>query len=755
MKIRKSKARQGKDRPSARAYHDISPAYPGHSRAKAPPRAYRGDSIGVMATGFDAYGYPLVQEFRLPAPFQLVPARRYGKTPRRARAVIQPMKIATSASVAQRGPSLPKVSVAKRKPTPNVPAAPESLPRKYKFCVTEGENGFFARFRDPNHPQHGAAVEIGECNADENGMMICEVFFGRKYGASWDWSGEWSGGWEGSWGGGGSAGGSGSGSGSGGGQPDDGPTHHPSEDDGPSPRPSPHTQLHQGPLNPPRLPPNKELHQGPLDPSPSDPPIYAPICDDPSADKEPIPQDCCVKLLDDGSAQIVCAGSAYDLLVVQVVTMADINGTPIASIQHPDLPGGGARLPICEPVEEDPEERICCIEEDTGMIVCPRGVDFSLAGQKVPLEYIEFVDDGPSGKRVAQLICGSIENIDPSMRAEDSVLDAMYNICIELGGYKFLVCERGDRPTIPGDRPKIPGDRPSIPGDRPQQPQQPEQPKPEIPRFPDICCYDPSTGTLVCEGTPFHNLPVSVVTQSEINGQIIVSVESERLPGGGARVPLCPPEPEIPTPMPDECCVVESSAGLTLVCEPGDHPYNGLDVTNDAKCFDTPDGRMCAVQFTDENGRVTTIEAPACPPPKEDIPLAPAPDIPPPPDQIVPPSPAPKIPPPKPKPTRPVQECDPETWKKMIQAPKKLTKCNQEWLKMMEIFKKNPGYVRPGRRYSMVMSIARGSAEPGSKRPGRIYGMGIPPESTENSTSPQFTKKRWPGLRVGQRKMPR
>jgi len=742
MKTRKSEARRrGVKKSRGRAYHDISPQLPMHAKA---PRAYKGDSLGAMATGFDAYGYPVVQEFRLPAPFKLVHSRRYGKTPPRARAVIQPMKIATSASVAQRNLSLPKVNGAKKKPTPNVPAAPDNLPRRYQFCVTEGANGFFARFRDPSHPQHGAAVEIGECNADENGMMICEVFFGRKYGASWEWSGEWSGGWEGSWGGGGSAGGSGSGSGSGGegGRPsgpiDDGPTHHPSEDDGPSPRPSPHTQLHQGPLNPPRLPPNKELHQGPLEPSPSDPPIYAPICDDPSADKEPIPEDCCVKLLDDGSAQIVCAGSAYDLLVVQVVTMADINGTPIASVQHPDLPGGGARLPICEPVEEDPEERICCIEEDTGLIVCPRGVEFPLAGQKVPLEYIEFVDDNVSGKRIAQIICGDIQALDPSVRAEDPVLEAMYNICAELGGYKFLVCERGDRPSIP-----------SIPGDRPQRPREPEQPKPEIPRFPDICCYDPSTGTLICEGTPYHNLPVNVVTESEIDGRIIVSVQSDRLPGGGARVPLCPPSPEIPTPMPDECCVVESSAGLTLVCEPGEHPYNGLDVTNNAKCFDTPDGRMCAVQFTNEDGRVITIEAPACPPPEEKIPPAPSPEITPTPEQIVTPKPAPRVPPPSPKPspTRPVTECDPETWKKMVNAPKKMSKCDQKWLNKLRMFKENPKYAGAGRRYSMVMSIARGSSEPRVKRLGRKYAMGIPPESTENSTSSQFTKKRGPGLR--------
>jgi len=637
------------------------------------------------------------------------------------------MKIATASSIAK-----PKVGIATlgthvAKPTPNVPAAPGDLPSGYDFCVTEGASGWFARYRDPTHPQHGSAVEVGECYEDQNGMMVCEVMFtGRSYSGSWGGEWDWSGGasgsaggsWGGSWGGEwdwdwkgeweGSAGGSGSGSGS---------TPRPDNDGsstGPQPRPQP------------RPPENTPGGGGYPTVSIGRIVMKAPICDDPSADKEPIDAHCCVRLLDSQSAQIVCAGSAYDGLIVQIVTLFG-DTVPHASVEHPDLPGGGARLIVCEPMAEIPEERPCCIEEETGMIVCPEGVEFSLAGQRVPLEYMEFIDN-PDGMRVARIRCGDISDLDPSFRAENPEVDAMYQICEELGGYVFQVCER---PKLPPEEP------PELPPEEP--------PEIDIPKFPDICCYDPSNGRLVCEGTPYHDLPVNVIGEAvDADGRPIVAVQSERLPGGGVRVPLCPPPREIPTPMPEECCVVESIAGLTLVCKPSEHPYNGLDVTDLAKCYDSPEGRMCVVVFVDANGRSTTIEAPACPPPDDKIPPPVTGDIPPTPDPEYIPEPPPKIPPDS-VPTRPPRsECDPEEWNRIVNAPKKLNSCDKKWLKMMEMFKENMGQVRPGRRYSGLIMHNR----PKVRR--YAYG-GIKPENLENSTSPQFTKKRFPGLRGGRR----
>lgn len=250
----------------------------------------------------------------------------------------------------------------------------------------------------------------------------------------------------------------------------------------------------------------------------------APLCEEPGADKEPVPSDCCVKILGDGSGQVVCPGSAYDLLIVQIATFEQMGDIEIASILHPDLPGGGVRIPVCEPIEETPEERPCCIEESTGLVICPEGIDFPLNGKKIPLDFLVFATE-TDGSRVGRLKCGDIMEIDPSARAADPALEAMYHICDQLGGYIFLACEKA--PPIINE--KIPIEIPKLP-----------------PKVPDICCFDPQTGSLVCEGTRFHNLKVEVVAEAVVGGKPIVSVVSEDLPGGGARVPLCPPPAEIP-----------------------------------------------------------------------------------------------------------------------------------------------------------------------------------------------------------------
>lgn len=250
----------------------------------------------------------------------------------------------------------------------------------------------------------------------------------------------------------------------------------------------------------------------------------APLCEELAANKEPIPKDCCVKMLGDESGQIVCAGSAYDLLIVRVVATTIHNDVKIASVEHPDLPGGGARLPICETIEEAPDERPCCIEEESGLIVCPEGVSFPLNGMTIPLDLLEFavVD----GQRVARLKCGDVINLLESAADHSEAMVAMRKICAELGGYVFQLCTRK----------KPPKQRPN--------------PMPE-PKVPDLCCIDPDTGKLVCEGTRYHDLSVNVLEKTmftnSTTGIVTVSVEHPSLPGGGARVPLCPRVvPEIP-----------------------------------------------------------------------------------------------------------------------------------------------------------------------------------------------------------------
>ena len=262
---------------------------------------------------------------------------------------------------------------------------------------------------------------------------------------------------------------------------------------------------------------------------------YGPICEGEAADKEPLPVDCCVELKGDTSGQLICAGSGYDLLIVQVLPGSEhnVNGIKRISVAHPDLPGGGARLPICEPIDEVPESRPCCIEENTGMIVCPPEIAFDLAGQKIPLEYLEFIDE-PDGTRVASLICGDIINMSPEVRHENQINSAMYNICNELGGYKFQICKKITIPAKITDKPR--------------------------PRLPDLCCFDSQTSSLICEGTPLHGLVVEVVAESVD----IVSVQHPDIPGGTIRVPICKPDivtvpilpkepsPEAKSPQPSE-----------------------------------------------------------------------------------------------------------------------------------------------------------------------------------------------------------
>jgi len=442
--------------------------------------------------------------------------------------------------------------------------------------------------------------------------------------------------------------------------------------------------------------------------------IYdAPLCEGgPGTDREPVSPDCCVKVLGDESGQIVCPGSAYDLLIVKIVTFAHVGGIAIASVSHPDLPGGGARLPICEPIEETPEERPCCIEERTGLIVCPEGVDFPLAGKNIPLNFLSFgVDEG--GMKIAKLKCGDILEIDPSARAADETLDAMWTICEQLGGYVFQVCEQGPPPTV-----TVPERTPDLP---------------PPPKVPDICCYDPSTGTLVCEGTKFHGLPVEVVTEAIVGGKPIVSVKSERLPGGGARIPICPPPADIPKLPPGECCVIESSSGLVLMCTPEGHPWNNKDVSQFGQCIDTPNGRMCVLKWKDEYGE-HILEVPACPEP---------PPPPPPTNGEVPPPPPPVRPDPVPKlptPTRPPADgCDdPEAmhcraiWDEMVTKPAKLSKCDKKWIDLVNKLKNRRS--GPGRRASSMKN---------HQAKARKYGTGIAPEHRQYA--------RYPGLRGGRK----
>jgi hypothetical protein len=222
----------------------------------------------------------------------------------------------------------------------------------------------------------------------------------------------------------------------------------------------------------------------------------------------PVPPACC---FDIETSTLVCEGSPLHGLIVEMVAEDEVNGIKIASVEHPDLPGGGARMPICEPMDRPkvwdipppkrpPADEIpsdCCIDEETLSIVCADPTD------------------PEHGKSVEDIF-------------EDCVDKLEGRVCrIRVGS--TLV----ELPACHAPPPPPPG-------------------VDDAPEIPCLCCFDTDTSTLLCEGTVFHGLKVDVVAIADMpDGTQVASVEHPSLPGGGIRAPMCSaiPLPE-PTPEP-------------------------------------------------------------------------------------------------------------------------------------------------------------------------------------------------------------
>ena len=150
---------------------------------------------------------------------------------------------------------------------------------------------------------------------------------------------------------------------------------------------------------------------------------------------------------------------------------------------------------------------------------------------------------------------------DPS----DEIESFLQHICEATGRSGFPVCE------IPGDRPRLPVPRypeppsregppkrylspaPTHPDRRPPPPKREMSPAP-VPKkvpVPQLCCFNPETSSLVCEGTPYDGLIVELITRTTLpNGMEVASVSHPSIPGGGARVPVCPEGPPQRRPIP-------------------------------------------------------------------------------------------------------------------------------------------------------------------------------------------------------------
>jgi hypothetical protein len=323
--------------------------------------------------------------------------------------------------------------------------------------------------------------------------------------------------------------------------------------------------------------------------------MIVPGCVDDSVDKDRVPDAACVNI---GTSTLIAPGSSYDGLVVKVVAEDEVEGVMIASVEHPDLPGGGARVMICEDLEPEAEEAPCCIDEKTGQLICPESsVLAAYHGMLIPLEYLD-CKDSDDGGRICLLKCGI------SGQPADEVEKFLQHICEATGRRGFPVCEipavpeasvprypepapvpESGRPRpkkymfpVPVPRPDrrppkkdlSPAPVPRRPPDTRRPPKKDLSPAP-VPRkvpVPQLCCFNAETSSLVCEGTPYDGLVVKLVARVKLpNGTEVASVSHPSMPGGGARVPICregppqrrppvvripPPEREPPPPPPPE-----------------------------------------------------------------------------------------------------------------------------------------------------------------------------------------------------------
>lgn len=305
----------------------------------------------------------------------------------------------------------------------------------------------------------------------------------------------------------------------------------------------------------------------------------APVCEQPEADKEPLPRGCC---FDIETSTLVCPGSAYDGLVVTFIEGSEheIGGVAHVSVKHPDLPGGGARPAVCvdvvppqvgtvdiptdRPRPEDVEPE-CCVEISSSTL--QQCKDPSLNGTPVEI----FGAPGPKGILVHipshnwkgyLPVCAQIATFDPTPPPTHERPDEP-ECCVDLNTSTLQNCLDPSLNGTPVNIKGAPGPQgvlvgvPSLnwkgylPVCATLVPE--DIPPPET--VPDICCYDPATSSLVCEGTAFHGLVVELVTMGKLaDGTEIASVQHEQLPGGGMRLIICTPPPtvvEIPPDIPD------------------------------------------------------------------------------------------------------------------------------------------------------------------------------------------------------------
>lgn len=396
---------------------------------------------GMIVYGFDDDGYPLLMSTNLSAACQRKsqrrgrarpgPGRRYAATPSS-----RPMVVSAVIESVMPKP-LPAIAKYQIGMGQRIPPSPLNLPDGYDFCIQE--NGMLLRHRDPNHELHGITVE-GNCFDDPaTGLRMCE-FYADSAGT-----------------------------------------------------------------------------------------LTVPVCVDSHGVPGEVPQGCCVDL--DGPI-LICPPeptghpSPFHGLIVEVVAQDQMqDGTVIASVEHPDLPGGGMRLPICRAIDRPKEKfspaddqgdpnyspipparipdthedpTICCYDPREKTLVCP-GTKYHGLLVEVVEEWGDIVSvEHPSlpggGARV--FVC-EFERHPPPVVEEPEPPDHL-PVPPELEKDPHPDAHPG---ICTGEDPPPPGPYDDVPVP-PVMEVDPESMVPEIPVAPSNCCFHYASKTMVCPEIP-------------------------------------------------------------------------------------------------------------------------------------------------------------------------------------------------------------------------------------------------------------
>lgn len=257
---------------------------------------------------------------------------------------------------------------------------------------------------------------------------------------------------------------------------------------------------------------------------------------DKSLANQEVPNDACIDISPgNGAGRLVSSNKTIDGQVVEVDDVVeDENGMAIALVRVGE---GQAKIPVCKPLE--PTDRIytfpCCIEEETRVLVCAENADRDIMmfdGKLVPGEACRFVDR--NGKRVCRIVC---ENLSDDM-------ELFVELCESYDTIEIPVCKREDAPTI----------QTGVKMDSVQTGIKTTPADPE----PVVCCLDPDTSSLLCEGHELHGIKVSFDEEDVCempSGSPAVLVRHASLPEGVACIRFCkpptkkqPPKTELPPP---------------------------------------------------------------------------------------------------------------------------------------------------------------------------------------------------------------